>query len=248
MIKFAVERNVAVITIDRADRLGALTQAMRVEITRLIREYGAADSGVRGIVITGTGRAFSAGEDLQEAAITSPEGLLAAVETFHDITRAIIVSKVPVIAAVNGLAVGGASEVTMSCDARIGSEASAFLLPENGLGITISNASSIFLRRLVGRHATRIVLGSPRVSADEALKIGLLDEIVEADELLNRAIDLAHEWNPEGSAAAQHLTLLRPTPEEVETAIARENLVAKDAWDTGITAAGVKRFWASKNA
>lgn len=245
-IKLSIEKNVAIITIDRAERLGALTQAMRVEITRHIREQGASESGVRGIVLTGTGRAFSAGEDLQEITVSDASGLVQAVETFHDITRAILQAAVPVVAALNGLAVGGASEVAMSCDARIGAPDAAFLMPENGLGITISNASSLFLRRLTGSHAMRIVLASPRIEAAEALRIGLLDEIVPQDELLQKAIELVHEYNPEGSACEQHLKLLRPTIEEVEAAITRENVAAESAWQSGITQAGVRRFWANK--
>ncbi|WP_217133716.1 enoyl-CoA hydratase/isomerase family protein [Leucobacter chinensis] len=239
------ERDVAVVRIDRVEKLNALTQGMRVQIAEHIRAFGVAGAS-RGIVITGTGPAFSAGEDLREAGVQGQAELMQAVETFHDITRAILESEVPVIAAVNGLAVGGASEVAMSCDARVGTAQSAFMLPENRIGLTISNGSSMFLRRLLGQAARRLVLESPRVEADEALAIGLLDTIVAEADLVGAAVDLAHRWNPEGSATSQHLRLLRPTLAEFEAAVARENVVAAEAWEKGIIQAGLERFWASK--
>jgi len=198
-------------------------------------------------VLTGEGRAFSAGEDLKAVTTSLDADPLAAVETFHDITRAILETRVPVVAALNGIAVGGASEVAMSCDSRIGTASAEFFMPENGIGLTISNASSLFLRRLVGRHATRIVLGSRRLGADEAHDLGLLDEVVAAGDLVSRAIDLVHEMTPQGGATAYHLALLRPSLDEVEAAIARENVAAVDAWNSGVIAAGVERFWATKD-
>lgn len=236
---------VAVMTFRRPERLNALNLATRLELARQIRKHGAGDS-VRGIVLTGEGRAFSAGEDLAEVAVDDQSGLMKAVEIFHDVTRAILETRVPVIAAVNGLAVGGASEVSMCCDARIGSPDAEFYLPENGIGLAISNASSLLLRRLVGRHATRIVLASPRIKADEALHIGLLDEIAPSEELMARAVARAHEWTPVGGATAAHLALLRPSPEEIAAAIARENVAAAEVWDSGATRAGIDRFRVSK--
>ena len=237
--------HVAVMTFRRPERLNALNLETRLQLARRIREHGTGD-GVRGIVLTGTGRAFSAGEDLAEIDVEDRSGLVEAVEIFHDITRAILGTRVPVIAAVNGLAVGGASEVSMCCDARIGSPDAEFYLPENGIGLAISNASSLLIRRLVGRHATRIVLASPRIKADEALEIGLLDEIVSSEALIGRAVAQVHEWTPAGGATAAHLALLRPSPEEIAAAIARENVAAAEAWDSGATRAGIDRFRAAK--
>jgi enoyl-CoA hydratase/carnithine racemase len=242
----AIERETAVITFRRPEALNALDVPTRLELARLIRQHGSSGE-VRGIVLTGEGRAFSAGEDLKAVSTSSDADPLAAVETFHDVTRAILETRVPVVAALNGIAVGGASEVAMSCDLRIGATTAEFFMPENGIGLTISNASSLFLRRLVGRHATRIVLGSRRLGADEAHQIGLLDEVVATDELISRSIDVVHELTPEGGATAYHLALLRPSPEEVEAAIARENVAALEAWNNGVIAAGVERFWATKD-
>lgn len=239
-----VNRGVAVIRLDRPDKLNALTIATRRRLAMLIREHGTGET-VRGIVLTGTGRAFSAGEDLQATPTTEAE-LHQAFDSFHDITRAILETRVPVIAAVNGIAVGGASEITLCCDARIGTPAAEYFQPENGRGLTISNATSLLLHRLIGNHAMRIVLGSPRVKADEALRIGLIDELVTADVLLDRAIDTVHEWTPDGNTTALHLALLRPVRPDVEAAFAREDEAAASAWRDGTLTAGVRDFWSAR--
>ncbi|MFB7861260.1 AMP-binding protein [Streptomyces sp. NPDC056069] len=239
-----VVRGVAVLTLRRPEKLNAMDVATRRRLAQVIRKFGA-DESVRGIVLTGEGRAFSAGEDLQ-APPTSYEEMREAFETFHDITRAILETRVPVIAAVNGLAVGGASEITLCCDARIGSPAAEYYQPENGRGITISNASSLLLTRLVRNHAMRMVLGSPRIGAEEALRIGLLDEVVAPGELVGRAVDLVVEWTPEHNTTALHLALLRPRLDEIEQAFAREDAAARKTWESGVFRAGVEGFWSAK--
>ncbi len=237
-----VTREVAVITLRRPEKLNALTAPMRRRLSALIREYGAGDKA-RGIVLTGTGRAFSAGEDLA-AAPTTFEEMRESFESFHDVTRAVIETRVPVIAAINGIAVGGASEITLCCDARLGTPRTEYYQPENGRGLTISNASSILLPRIVRGHAMRMVLASERVGADEALEIGLLDEIVEPEALLDRAIDTVHAWNPEGvNNTALHLELLRPSISEIERAFEREDAAADESWNSGALTAGVQGFW-----
>lgn len=240
-VEVALVRDVVVLTLDRPEKLNALTVAMRRRLAALVRELGTGDSA-RGIVLTGRGRAFSAGEDLQHAPTTEAE-VHEAFESFHDVTRAILQTRVPVVAAVNGLAVGGASEITLCCDARIGTPATEYFQPENARGLTISNATSLLLRRLVGNHAMRMVLGSERVASDEALRIGLLDEVVEPDRLVDHAVDTVHGWTPGGSTTALHLALLRPVAAEVEAAFEREDRAAHEAWASGLLTAGVAGFW-----
>ncbi len=239
-----VVRDVAVLTLDRPDKLNALDVATRLRLAALVREHGTGAT-VRGIVLTGRGRAFSAGEDLSQAPTTEAE-VHVAFGSFHDITRAILETRVPVVAAVNGLAVGGASEITLCCDARIGTTATAYFQPENARGLTISNATSLLLRRLVGNHAMRMVLASERIPADEALRIGLLDEVVDADLLVERAIDVVHAWTPEGGTTALHLPLLRPLVADIEAAFVREDAAAHAAWTSGLLTAGVAGFWSTK--
>lgn len=241
-----IDHDVAVLTLNRPEKLNAMDALTRVELAQTIRRIGTGEL-VRGIVLTGKGRAFSSGEDLQTAP-SSYDEVREAFASFHDITRAILETKVPVIAAVNGIAVGGASEVTLCCDFRIGTPNAEYYQPENHRGIIISNASSFLMGRLVRNHAMRIILGSDRINADEALRIGLLDEIVAPETLLDRADEVIRRWNSDPRTTALHLDLLRPRTEEIEAAFTREDNAAREAWESGAFTEGVERFWTSKKA
>ncbi|MFD2355731.1 enoyl-CoA hydratase/isomerase family protein [Nonomuraea ferruginea] len=123
MIDITVRDEVAVITLNRPEKLNALTEGMRRDLAAAVRAHG--DGSARGIVVTGTGRAFSSGEDINQAVDRS---LLDEVELFHDLTRAVLEARVPVVAAVNGLSVGGAAEWTLCFDARVGTPRRRVLL------------------------------------------------------------------------------------------------------------------------
>ncbi|MEV0341456.1 enoyl-CoA hydratase/isomerase family protein [Nocardia sp. NPDC050713] len=241
-----IDDDVAVLTLNRPSKLNAMDMATRVQLAQTIRQFGTGDL-VRGIVLTGTGRAFSAGEDLRAVPTTYDE-IREAFATFHDITRAILQTKVPVIAAVNGIAVGGASEITLCCDSRIGTPSAEYFQPENHRGIIISNASSFLMGRLVRNHAMRIILSSHRIDADEALRIGLLDEIVAQEALVDRAVEVVRQWNSDPRTTALHLGLLRPRSEDIEAAFAREDDAARESWESGAFTEGIEGFWASKSA
>ncbi len=246
-ISVAGQQAVAVVTLRRPEKLNALTAGMRRELAAVLRHFGRGDT-VRGIVLTGAGRAFSAGEDLHAAAELPPGGLIGEVELFHDITRAVLETRVPVVAAVNGIAVGGACEMTLCCDARIGTPAAEYFLPENSIGLTISNASSVLLPRLAGHRAMRLVMESARISAQDALAFGLLDEIVDQADLIEIAIRLVHRWTQPGAATTAHLQLLRPPREAVEQAFAAETEAARRADQAGLARAGINRFLSRRGA
>jgi enoyl-CoA hydratase/carnithine racemase len=240
-IEVSVSEAVAVVTLRRPDQLNALTVAMRRELAAVLRHFGNGHI-VRGIVVTGTGRAFSAGMDLKEAAELAPGGLIADVELFHDVTRAALETRVPVVAALNGIAVGGAGEMTLCFDARLGTTAAEYFFPENNLGLSISNGSSLLLRHLVGAPAMRLVLESARIGARDALAMGLIDDIVDPDGLVEAAISLVHRWSAPGAATAAHLRLLRPPLAAVEQAMAAETQAASGPDAAGLAAAGISRF------
>jgi enoyl-CoA hydratase/carnithine racemase len=243
-VEVAVRDGVAVVTLRRPDKLNALSSAMRRELAAIFRYFGDASGtrAVRGLVVTGTGRAFSAGMDLREAADLPPGGLVTDVELFHDLTRTALRTRVPVVAALNGIAVGGACEMTLCFDARIGTPAAEFFLPENNIGLTISNAASVLLPRLVGPAAMRLVMESARIDAEQALLLGLLDQIVEPSGLIEAAIGLVHRWTRPGAATAAHLRLLRPSLALVEQAMAAETEAASGPEAERTALAGISRF------
>jgi enoyl-CoA hydratase/carnithine racemase len=229
--------DVAVLRLDRPAKLNALTPAMLPAVASGIRALAA---GSAGLVLTGTGRAFSAGDDLDATAGLDRGGFEALIAGFQEMTRAVLVTEVPVVAALNGLAVGGAAELTLACDARIGSPESAFYFPENGIGLTISNGSTYLLPRILGAEALPLVLEGGRVDAPEAQRVGLLNEI--ADDPAGRAVDMVGAWAADGNATRWHLRLMRPDPAAVEAAMARETAAAMEVFDAGIATAGAAAF------
>ncbi|MFF8617381.1 enoyl-CoA hydratase/isomerase family protein [Streptomyces sp. NPDC015350] len=243
-LTITVDSGVAVIAMSRPAKLNALTRDMRRDLAGLLRHYSDG-SQARGVVITGEGKAFSAGMDLREAAASELD-LLAEMKLFNDITRAALMTEVPVVAALNGTAIGGAGEMALSFDARIATAQAALSWPETGAGLTVSNAASLFLPRLAGAtRALHLIMNSARLSASQALDIGLLDSIVEPEDLIPAAIQLIHRWTQPGSSTAAHLRLMRPSLRAVETAMAREATAVRQVQESGIAQAGIATVLAS---
>jgi len=159
-----------------------------------------ADDGVQAMVLTGSGRAFSAGADVGEFqkaidAGTSVQFVLDATAQLHPLLLELHGSAKPLVAAVNGVAAGGGLGLACVADARLGSPATRFAAGYFGLGVSPDGGSTWLLPRLMGTHRTRRFLFDNEVmGAEEARRVGLLDDIVEPDDLLPRAIELAARW------------------------------------------------------
>ena len=200
-------------------------------------------SEAKGLVLTGAGRAFSAGDDLPATETLGEDEFEELLSSFQDLTRAVLKTTVPVVAALNGISVGGAAELTLACDARVGHGGSDYLFPENDVGLTISNASTYLLPRAIGSRALPLVLDTRRISGTEAHDIGIIQYLVpNQDQVLPKAIEVVRHWVERGLATPYHLRLLRPPLEEIEAAIARENKVGREAWDAGTAVRGIQRF------
>jgi enoyl-CoA hydratase/carnithine racemase len=241
-VEVTTEGRVALVRLDRPEKLNALSVPMLREVGGALRRLG---DGVdcEGIVITGAGRAFSAGDDLPATESLTRADFEDLLASFQELTRAVLSAQVPVVAALNGIAVGGAAELTLACDARVGYPGSDYLFPENDVGLTISNASTYLLPRLVGSRALPLVLDGRRISGAEARSLGLIDYFVESRaDVVPAAVDLVRRWAERGLATRYHLQLLRPPVDLVEAAIARENEVGRSAWEAGTALEGIKRF------
>jgi enoyl-CoA hydratase len=239
---------IAVIRLDRADKLNALSVPMLVDLRSALTRFGSG-SDAEAIVLTGTGRAFSAGDDLPATESLGEEEFETLLSGFQELTRAVLGAGVPVVAALNGISVGGAAELTLACDARVGHPGSDYLFPENDVGLTISNGSTYLLPRLVGSRALPLVLDGRRIDGNEAHALGLIDHLVGgAEEVVPRAVEVVRHWVERGLATRYHLELLRPPMEEVEAAIARENAIGREAFRAGTAAAGIKRFLEEREA
>jgi enoyl-CoA hydratase len=175
----------AVVTINRPDKLNALNDRTMDELDRAFAALGA-DDAVRGVILTGSGeKAFVAGADIGELATQSPiQGTDRSRRGQRVLDRIETLGK-PVIAAVNGFALGGGCELAMACHLRIASENARLGTPEVKLGILCGYGGSQRLPRLVGKgRALEILLTGEMVDAQEALRIGLVNRVVPKDKLL----------------------------------------------------------------
>jgi enoyl-CoA hydratase len=203
-----VERDEAVlaVTIDRPKVLNALNTPTLEELSRAIEE-AAADEAVRVVTITGSGdRAFVAGADINELAVQTPvrgrEHARRGQALFDRIER---LGK-PVIAAVNGFALGGGCELAMACTLRLAADTAKFGQPEINLGLIPGYAGSQRLPRLVGRgRALELLLLGEPISADEALRIGLVNRVVPAAELAAETRALAGKLAAKAPVAARYI-------------------------------------------
>ena len=191
---------IAVITIDRPKVLNALNAATIAELSEAF-EQAAADPAVRVILLTGAGeKSFVAGADISElAAVDEAAGRAYSVQGQKLFRRIETLGK-PVIACINGFALGGGCELAMACTLRVAAEGARFGQPEVKLGVIAGFGGTQRLPRLVGRGAAlKMLLTGAMIPASEALRIGLVDEVVASDpsnqlgQLMERAKALAKE-------------------------------------------------------
>ncbi len=183
-----VSEGVATLTVNRPDKLNALNDQVVRELREAARQL-AADSAVRGVILTGAGpKAFIAGADIGDLA---KQGVLqgrARSLNGQAMLRAFEAMGKPVLAAVNGYALGGGCELAMACHVRIASENARFGQPEVKLGITPGYGGTQRLPRIVGKgNALQLLLTGEQIDAREALRIGLVTRVVPADQILAEA-------------------------------------------------------------
>ena len=181
-LKLDVAERVATITFNRPDKLNALNDATMEELGRAI-DAARADAAVGGVILTGAGRAFVAGADIAELRAKSATEAYALARRGQEVFRRIETSPKPVIAAVNGFALGGGCELAMSCHVRVASEAAKFGQPEVKLGIIPGYGGTQRLTRLVGRgRALQLLLTGEMIDASEAYRLGIVNRVVGAGE------------------------------------------------------------------
>jgi len=190
-IQVLIEGHVATLTIDRPKALNALNSEVLAELDAAVDSLNLDE--IRCLILTGAGeKSFVAGADIGEmSSLTKAEG-----EAFgkkgNDVFRKIETLPIPVIAAVNGFALGGGNELAMSCDIRICSENAVFGQPETGLGITPGFGGTQRLARLVSPgYAKQLLYTAKNIKAPEALRIGLVNAVYPQEELLPAAKKMA---------------------------------------------------------
>jgi enoyl-CoA hydratase len=193
-IQLEKDGSLAVVTLNRPKVLNALNAATFTELSAAFDDL-AEDAAVRVVLLTGSGeRAFAAGADIRElAAVGGAEGKAFSLRG-QDVFRRIETLGKPVIACVRGFALGGGCELAMACTLRIAADDARFGQPEVKLGVIPGYGGSQRLPRLVGRSAAmKLLLTGAIIDAQEALRIGLVDEVIPAASLMDRAHALAAE-------------------------------------------------------
>lgn len=205
ILKTSVADGIATVTISRPQALNALNSDFFREMDALIPELGGRDD-VKVLIITGEGKAFVAGADIAEMVrMTRAQGQEFSrwgQQTF----RSLELLPKPVIAAVNGFALGGGCELALACDFRIASSKAKFGQPEVNLGVIPGYAATQRLPRLIGLgNALYLLLTAELIGAEEALRMGLVQKVVEPDALLPATSEIAKTIASKGPQAVQNV-------------------------------------------
>jgi enoyl-CoA hydratase/carnithine racemase len=204
-ITYAVADHVATVTLNRPDVHNAMNEAMRRDLTRCFDAI-AVDEDVKVVVVTGAGeRAFSAGADIREFVEPLVPVRFREQRRRLDFRQAMDRCWQPIIAAVNGFALGGGLELALACDIRIAAAGATLGLTEVNLAIIPGGGGTQRLPRLIGRgKALELILTGARIPADEALRIGLVERVVPGGEALKAATELARSMAAKAPVALRY--------------------------------------------
>jgi enoyl-CoA hydratase/carnithine racemase len=220
LVELRREGAVCILTLNRPDKLNALSSALEEELVAALRYDQARDS--RCVIFAGAGRAFSAGADVTELSREDPAGIAAYYRETGDVYERIAALPQPTIAAVHGYCLGGGLELALAADFRVADETAVFGLPEVELGILPSSGGTHRLVRIVGpARAKELMLLRERFSAAEALRLGVVTEVVSGGDVVARALALA------GRLAAL-------PPLAVSTAKQAADLMAESSREAGV--------------
>lgn len=224
-VKVEQQGHVGILTIDRQEALNALNSQVLNDLDAAIDEVAANDD-VYVVVLTGAGRSFVAGADIGEMkGFSSADGKKFGVHGGGVFLKLENMAK-PVIAAINGFALGGGNELCMACDIRLASEKAKFGQPEVGLGITPGFSGTQRLPRRVGvAKAKELIFSGKQIGAEEAKRIGLVNEVYAAEELLNKAVEMAKSFTANAPIAVKYskACIDRGMQMDIDNGIALEN-------------------------
>jgi len=201
ILKLDVSERIATVTISRPEALNALNTRFFQEMDAMIDDLSSRDD-VGVMVVTGEGKAFVAGADIAEMAHMNQQEGSEFSKDGQNTFRKIEFFEKPVIAAINGFALGGGLELALGCDLRIASFKAKFGQPEVNLGLIPGYAATQRLPRLIGLgNALYLLLSAELITAEEALRMGLVQKIVEPEQLMDVVLKLAKNINSKGPRA-----------------------------------------------
>jgi enoyl-CoA hydratase len=200
-VTLVADDGIATLTVNRPDKLNALNAATIAELGAAIDEVRTRDD-IRGLIVTGAGRAFIAGADISELAAETPVSARELALKGQRIFGRFETSPKPVIAAVNGFALGGGCELALACHIRIAAEQAKFGQPEVKLGICPGYGGTQRLARLIGKgRALQLLMTGETIDAAEAYRLGLVNRVVAADGLIQAAAEMLRQILANGPLA-----------------------------------------------
>lgn len=238
------ENHIATLIINEPKTLNALNTELLNEMSSAVQQL-AQDKDVRVVIITGTERAFVAGANIKEMSDLQVEEAKAFGLRGANVFRAIETMPQPVIAAINGFALGGGCELAMACDIRLASDKAKFGQPEVGLGITPGFSGTQRLARLVGfAKAKELIYTGKVISANDALQIGLVNQVVAHDELMQVAKEMAAVIATQAPLAVQYSkqAINQGWDLDIANAIALEAELFAKCFDTNDQKRGMEAF------
>ncbi len=201
ILKTEVNEGIAVVTISRPEAMNALNTRFFNEMDQLVVEI-AGDQSVKAMVITGEGKAFVAGADIAEMVNKNADEGTAFSRLGQNTFRSLGKLDIPVIAAINGFALGGGLELAMGCDFRTASTKARFGQPEVSLGLIPGYAGTQRLPRLVGMgDALYLLMTADMIGAEDALRIGLVQKVFEPEDLMEETLKIARNIVSKGPQA-----------------------------------------------
>lgn len=249
-VLFDIKDNVAIITLNRPDKYNAFNREMALALQEKLDECKSSKI-IRAVYLTGAGKAFSSGQDLEE--VVNPNGVDVTVilkEHFNPIIKKIRKLEKPVVAAVNGVAAGAGANIALCCDITVAAKSASFIQAFSKIGLIPDSGGTYFLPRLVGfQKAAALFMLGDKISADEAERIGMIYKVLGDEnfeqEALKMAITLAHM--PTKALAFTKAALNNSLVNNYEDQLHDEELLQERAGRTKDYKEGVQAFLEKRN-
>lgn len=234
-ICYEEEKGIGILTLSREKQLNAINSTMLSELKTSLEEIK--ESSVRCLIITGKGeKAFVAGADIASMSRMSEKEAKEFSILGNSVMREIETLPIPVIACINGYALGGGLEISLACDIRIAGEKAVFGQPEVTLGITPGFGGTQRLQRAIGKmRAKKMIFTGKNINAKTALIYGLVDEVVENENVLDEALKIASKIasNPPKAVKACKKAIDYISNHEIEEATSKESEIFSKCFTTG---------------
>ena len=192
MILFEQKNSIAIITLNRPDVFNSFVREMALELQNILEKCNSDDT-IRSIVITGSGKAFCAGQDLKEAMDPEKPNIEQIVkEHYNPLIKKIRQIEKPIIAAVNGVAAGAGANLALACDIVVATYSASFIQAFSKIGLIPDSGGTFFLPRLIGLpRATAIMMTGEKVPADKAEEMGMIYKVFSDETFINEVMELA---------------------------------------------------------